>query len=438
MRKILLFASREYRATVRTKGFIIGLIIAPIMMSGGLIAFLLLKDRVDTTDKRVAIIDHSGIVVNAVLEAAAQHNAVGAFDKETKKKVRPLYAFEVLQPDTFARQDRRLELSERVRRGELHAFMEVGPDVLHPGKDLSRSRIAYYANNPAMDDLRRWVGDAINPHLRKLRVAEAGIDESRASDFFSWIGVEGFGLVTREEKTGNITQARTAGPIEALAVPIVVMMIMFLMIMMCVPGMVTSVMEEKTQRIAEVLLGSITPFQFMAAKVIGGIGVALTSSAVYIVGGIVALYAMDLQHYVPFHALPWFFAYMLLAIIMFGSLSAALGSTCNEAKDAQSLHFPAILPAVLPMFIYMPVVREPLGSMATWTSLFPPFTPLLMTLRICTPEKIPAWQPYAGLAGVLLCTLLFVWAGGRLFRVAILMQGTPPKLGQMIRWVIRG
>jgi ABC-2 type transport system permease protein len=408
------------------------------MMSGGLIAFLLLKDRVDTTDKRVAIIDHSGLVQDAVLQAAAQHNTVGAFDRETGKKIRPLYHFESVRPDPADLRTQRLLLSDRIRRAELHAFVEVGPGVLHPLRDPDRSRISYYANNPALDELRRWVAEPINLHLRKLRLAEAGIDESRASDLFYWTGAEGLGLVTREQATGDIREARTAGPIEALAVPIVIMMILFLMIMMCVPGMVTSVMEEKTQRIAEVLLGSITPFQFMAAKVIGGIGVALTSSAVYVVGGIAVLYGMDLQGYIPFHALPWFFVYMLLAIIMFGSLAAALGSTCSEAKDAQSLHFPAILPAVLPMFIYMPVAREPLGSFATWTSLFPPFTPLLMILRLCTPEKIPAWQPFAGLAGVLLFTFLFVWAGGRLFRVAILMQGTPPKLVNMIRWVVRG
>jgi ABC-2 type transport system permease protein len=275
-------------------------------------------------------------------------------------------------------------------------------------------------------------------HLRNLRLADAGIEESRVRDLFDWFEVEGLGLVSREEKTGDISEGQTASPVQALAVPIAIMMIMFLMIMMSVPGMLHSVMEEKTQRIAEVLLGSITPFEFMMAKVLGGMAVALTSSAVYIAGGVAALYFMDLQHYVPFQALPWFFIYMLLAVMMFGAISAALGSTCSEPKDSQSLSFPAILPSIMPMFVYFPVAKEPLGSFATWMSLIPPFTPLLMILRLCTPERIPSWQPYAGLVGVLLCTLFFVWAGGRIFRVAILMQGTPPKLSNMLRWTMKG
>ena len=225
---------------------------------------------------------------------------------------------------------------------------------------------------------------------------------------------------------------------EAIGVPIIMMMLMFLMVMMTVPGLLHSVMEEKTQRIAEVLLGSIRPFEFMMGKVLGGIAVALTSSAVYIVGGILVVRHMDLEKYIPYQILPWFFAYMLLAIIMLGAMSATLGSTCSEAKDAQSLTSMTTLPAMIPMFIYFPVVKEPMSSFATWVSLFPTFTPFLMLIRQTTPAGIPAWQPWLGLVGVLSFTILFVWAGGRIFRVAILMQGTPPKLMNLIRWALRG
>jgi ABC-2 type transport system permease protein len=97
-----------------------------------------------------------------------------------------------------------------------------------------------------------------------------------------------------------------------------------------------------------------------------------------------------------------------------------------------------ILPLLIPMFVYFPVAKEPMSSFATWLSLFPPFTPTLMLLRQTTPAGIPFWQPCVGMLGVLLFTILFVWAGGRIFRVAILMQGTPPKLKNIIRWAIRG
>ena len=93
MRKILIFTKREYLAAVKTKGFIIGLIIAPIMMSGGAIAFWLLKDRVDINDKRVNIIDHTDRVAEAIIEAADKRNADELFEKGSKKQIRPAYYF---------------------------------------------------------------------------------------------------------------------------------------------------------------------------------------------------------------------------------------------------------------------------------------------------------------------------------------------------------
>lgn len=438
MRKILLFALREYKAAVKTKGFIIGLILAPIVMGGGMIAFLLLKDRVDTEDKRMAIVDRTGKVAQALVSAAEARNANDIHDAETGKKIKPSYLFEVVTPNENDVMAQRLELSDRIRDGSLYAFVEIGPLAIHPGKEREASRILYYAKNAAMDDLRSWLSGPINIRLRELRLADAGIKESDVKDLFSWISVDGLGLVSFDKETGAIEKGRSANPVEALLIPIVIMMLMFLMIMMSVPGMLHSVMEEKTQRIAEVLLGSIKPFEFMMAKVLGGIAVSLTSSAVYIVGGTLVIRYMGYDEYVPFHMLPWFFTYMLLAIIMFGAWSAALGSTCSEAKDAQSLSFPAMLPAFFPMFIYFPVAKEPMGSFATSMSLFPPFTPLLMVLRLGTPGGVPAWQPWAGLVGVLLFTVLFVWIGGRIFRVAILMQGTPPKLSNILRWAFRG
>jgi len=438
MNKIIRFSIREYVAAVKTKGFIIGLIIAPIMMSGGFFAFILLKDRVDTTDKHIAVIDHTGVVAEALVKAAALRNETELFDEKSGQKIKPAYTIETIEPSDLDTRQQNLELSDKVRNGQLHAFMIIGPDIIHPTEEKEGVYISYYAKNAALDDVRKWTGWPINNQLRKLRLADAGIEDSQVADLFDWVDVGGMGLVSLDESTGDISDAQEATPIEALVVPIVFMMLMFLMIMFSVPAMLNSVMEEKTQRIAEVMLGSITPFEFMSAKILSGIAVSLTSSAVYVLGGLFVLTSMSLQGYVPFYVIPWFFLYMILAIMMFGAISASLGATCSEPKDAQSLTFPMILPALIPMFIYIPVAKEPLSSFSTWISLIPPFTPMLMTLRMATPESIPAWQPILGLVGVILFTVFFVWAGGRIFRVAILMQGTPPKFSNIVKWAIRG
>lgn len=438
MSKTLRIVAREYKASVKTKGFIIGLIIAPLFMGGSLIAFALLKDRVDVTDKKVAVVDRTGQIASHLLNAAKERNEKEVFDGEKGKKVKPAYLLEVIESDRENPQVQRLELSDRVRNGQIHAFLDIGARVVHPGEDQNASRIAYYARNAVMDDLRGWLVWPINDRLRKLRLDDAGIEESSVKDLFYWVNVDGLGLVSMDAATGEVQDARRASEVEAILVPIILMMLMFLMIMMSVPGQLHSVMEEKTQRIAEVLLGSVKPFQFMMGKVLAGLAVSLTSAAIYIVCGTIAVRKMGYAEIVPFQILPWFFIYMILAIIMFGAWAAALGSTCSEPKDSQSMMLPVMFPIIIPMFVYFPVVKEPLGSFATTLSLIPLFTPLLMLLRQAAPGGVPIWQPLAGLAGVLLLTLFFVWAGARIFRVAILMQGTPPNLKNIVHWIFRG
>ena len=199
-----------------------------------------------------------------------------------------------------------------------------------------------------------------------------------------------------------------------------------------------AVMEEKSMRIAEVIIGSVKPFDFMMGKLIGGVSVSLTAAGFYVLVAVIGLPQLGVGEYIPYHLLPWFFAYVIISIFMYGALLAALGSACNDLAEAQSITFPAMIPMMLPIFIAMPVIQNPESGFATAVSLFPPFTPLLMMMRQATPGGIPAWQPWVGLVGAILFTIFLIWIGGRIFRVAILLQGTPPKLKHFVRWAIRG
>jgi ABC-2 type transport system permease protein len=141
---------------------------------------------------------------------------------------------------------------------------------------------------------------------------------------------------------------------------------------------------------------------------------------------------------IPFGALPWLFVYGIAAALMFGALFVALGSACSDLRESQSVLMPVWLLAMAPMFIWLPLVKEPGGKLALYASLFPPFTPMLMLLRQATPGGVPAWQPWVGLTEVIAFTVLCVWAAGRIFRVGTLMQGKPPRLGEILKWAVRG
>lgn len=438
MRKIFILAKREYRAAVRTKSFIIGLVLAPIFMGGSLIVFALLKDKVDLTEKHIAVIDHSGMIAEYLSGVAEERNRSEIYNLETGEQIRPAYYIDILEPDTADAFQQRLDLSNRVRSKQLHAFIEIGPEVVHPGTDPEKSKIKYYAENSAIDGVRDWFSWPINNRLRQLRVDELNIDDEGVNDLFHWVNVEGLGLISIDRKTGGVQDARQIGIGETIIVPYIMVFLMFMMLMMSAIPLLTAVMEEKMNRIAEVLLGSVTPFQFMMGKILGGIAVSLTASAVYVIGGIITARYLEMENLIPYDVIPWFFAFLILNIIMVGSGMAALGSACNDNKDAQSLQFPAMLPVILPLFVMMPVIQDPLSSFSTGLSLFPPFTPLVMLLRLSTPVTISLWEPVVGLVGVFIFTIFSVWAGGRIFRTCILLQGQKPKLANLVKYVMRG
>ncbi len=132
MRKVIRILRREYSATIRTKAFIIGLVIAPIMMGGSTIIFAVFKDRVDVHDKRIAVIDRSGLVARAIVMGAERRNAVATHDPDSGKKVRPAYVIEIVPPEA----EHPEALHEVERRGVAHQeaalqapHLEVGPTL---------------------------------------------------------------------------------------------------------------------------------------------------------------------------------------------------------------------------------------------------------------------------------------------------------------------
>ena len=437
MYKVFRLALREYLAAVRTKGFIIGLVMLPIFMSGSMIAMMLLKDHVDIRERQIVVVDETGQFEETLLEAATIRNTQYIFSEEDSSQIQPVYNIEFIQPDTLAFNKQLGALSDRVRAGEIHAFLHIGKSIIHPGENPENAQANYHAESAALDDIRGWLRDPINNHLRRIRLEEAGIDESEIPDLFAWSWVNAKGLITVNED-GEITDAGSSNEIRAIAVPLVMLMLMFMMSMMGAMPQLSAVMEEKTQRIVEVILGSITPFQFMLGKILGGLAVALTSTLVYLGGGALFMEWRGFEQYIPYDILPWFVVNLVILLFMLGALMTSLGSVANDAKDAQSLSFPAMFPMMIPMFTMMPILKEPLSSFATIMSLIPPFTPMTMILRLASPVTIPAWQPWAGLAGVVVFTLLVVWGGARIFRTAILMQGVPLKFSNIMRWMTKG
>lgn len=438
MSKIWTLFKREYRAAVRTKSFIISLVLVPIMMGGGFAAMIIMENNKDTDDKHFVVIDHSGLMAGPLREALDIRNTEEIIHSNTGEKTDAAYVVEFLDPDLQDPEGQRLALSRRVETQELHAFIEIGPDILHPAGEEKQAYLKYYSQHSFNDQIRYWFQNVVNNKLREFRAAELSLDESQAEELLWWINVEGMGLVTVDKKTGEQQEAEKTNELQTFLVPYVLLILMFMLVMMSAIPQLSSVMEEKNEKIAEVLLGTITPFQFMMGKVLGGIGVSLTTAAIYVGAGVFTLNYIGMESLIPVDVLPWFFIFTVLFILMVGSGMAALGATCNDNKDAQSLTFPGILPAIIPMFVIAPVIADPTGPLATTMALIPPFTPTVMVMRMASSVTIPMWQPFVGLFGVILFTIFTVWIGARVFRTAILIQGQKPNLKTLYKYAFKG
>jgi ABC-2 type transport system permease protein len=438
MHKVLIIALREYKAAIKTKSFIISLVMMPVLMGGSMAVSLLTQDKVDISDKKFVVIDHSGLFSEDLQQSVKQRNETEIYKAETHEKVKPAYFLEFMEPDSINPTKQKLKLSERVKAKELSGFFEIGSSILHPDKDPGNSFVRFYSENTFLDETSNWFTNPINNHLRQLRMVGLNLPSDSTKDLFYWANIEGLGLLKVDENTGVIKDAEKSNVLQSLLIPYILVMLMFMLAIMGSMPLLTAVLEEKMEKIAEVLLGTVTPFEFMAGKILGTITVSLTTAVIYVVGIVITVRQMGAGNLIPYNLIPWFFIYLVFFLIMTGSMMAALGSACNDNKDAQNVSFPAMLPILLPLFIMMPVLKSPMGSMATWLSLFPPFTPMLMIVRQATQVTIPAWQPIVGLVGVVIFTAFSVWVGARIFRTGILLQGQKPTLGNLLKYVFKG
>jgi ABC-2 type transport system permease protein len=436
-RRALLIARRDYLISVRSKTFLFGLIVFPLLFGGSLLGVAILKAKPDLRDRHVALIDRTGRLADFVVQAAARKSSNEMFETKTGLQISPRYIVEPVAPESGDPNLQRLALSNRVRRGELFAFIDIGGSENAQG-DTAKASIACYTNAGAIDKLQSWLSGAVNDAIKTQRLAEAGIDRSRVPAMLAPAAVDNLDLLTSDAATGAIHEPVKRDQLAVFIVPFVSMMLLMMIVMMGCAPMMAAVTEDKSQRIVEMLLGVVTPYDLMMGKVLAGVARSLTSSVLYVTVGSVALIALQVSGAAPLSLLPWFYVYLIADVTMLCALSVGLGAACNSPQEAQNLMLLVLAPVMVPVFLMLPVLDRPNGPLAIALSLFPPFTPMLMVLRQAMPGGVPLWQLWIGLLGVLACSLVGVWAASRIFRVAILMQGQPPRLADLVRWAVKG
>ena len=436
MRKIWTIALREYSAMVATKAFLLSITLMPVLMFGGILVANRLKNVRDVSDKVVVLIDGTGGALFADLEQAAEtRNAALA---TAAKEGSPVASLVLRRHDTDTVGDKgRFSLSEQVRNGELNSFVEIPKGILAGDAAQQNRTVRFHAQNAVLSDERRWLERTINEAVTARRLAQMQIDVEAVKRATAPINVVPLRLY-EQSADGQVGGAEGGNELVGLFVPFGFLMLMFMVIFLSAQPMLESVLEEKSQRISEVLLGSASPFQLMAGKLLGNVAGSLSVVALYGLGGYAAAAFNDWDEFIPYDLAPWFLVYQVLAVMLFSSIFMAVGASVSQLKEAQAMLLPVWVLMALPMFVWLQVVREPNGSIATWMSFFPPAIPMVMVLRLASESVIPLWQVLSGLVLLLATTACGVFLAGRIFRTGILWQGKTPRLSELARWALRG
>lgn len=433
MNKMLVVAWNEYLIAVTSKAFLIGVFLMPIFMCGALVVQFLMGDQVDLTPRRIAIVDQTGRLASTIVDRAAERNANQIFEGSGggRKQVQAEFSVEPFEPTGDENEQVELALSERVRQGDLFAFAVIEPDVFRVG---SADSIRYHSESPSYQSLATWLNAIVNAEIKSVRAQDMQLSPESVAALATQTPLRQFGLVEPQED-GSVGEAKEENRLLTFAVPFGGLMLMFMMIMSVAPAMLNNVLEEKMQKISEFLVSSISPFQLMAGKLLGSVGVGLTLSAIYLgaVYGVVAYYGITDS--VPLSLYAWFVFYLFIALVIFGSIFSAIGAACSEIRDAQSLMTPVMLLVIIPMMCMAPVLDSPSSVFSRAVSLFPPATPMLMFVRIAIPPGPAAWEIVLGTVLVILFACACVWAAGKIFRIGVLSQGQPPTFAKLVQWV---
>jgi len=430
MSRIIVVATTEFLTLVKTKAFIIGLLLVPVLIGLSVAFQVFAAQHADVDDHPFAVIDRTGVLYPTIAQASEEHNQKSG---SGKTQTGPHFTPSKVDPGERAAEDLKAELSARVRSKDLFAFVEIPATVL----DITTTKpdqIDYYTQTPSYDALPDWLNATLQKEITARRFAAASVDRNMVSQLTRSARVTTLGLVERKAD-GTVSTAKKTNPIATFILPFGMMYLLFIALMSSAPQLLTAVIEEKMSRISEVLISSITPIELMLGKLLGVAAVAVLLALIYLGGAVYGLFATGNIELIQPALLGWFVVYLLCAVLMFGSVFIAIGAACSDLKDSQSMMQPIMILLFLPMLMAVIVLRAPSSTISVVASLVPTATPFLMLIRLAMTPPPPIWQIGLSLVLTVGTTALFVWAAGKIFRVGLLMQGKPPNLPELMRWI---
>ena len=436
MNKLWLIIKREYLVRVRKKTFILATLLTPlgILVFYGLMFFI---PQWTSTTQRIIVKDDSGIFTRPIADSK---RAKFKFSTESLEDLRKTYKDEKFD----------------------------GVLYIPPFKNLNNELpIQYFSDQQIPITDKAFIESRIERRIRDYKMTEVGLSQNQLDELKTDVTLKQTKQTLNDK--GEIEEDDNQVANAGIATAISFMLSMFFYIALILYGQMVmrSVMEEKINRIVEIIISSVKPFQLMLGKIIGVAGVGLTQFLIWgialtfiqmvlvpffiagapapdaamvdaaqneeLLGQAMAIMeAFEKQNWTLI--LPMIIIYFLGGYFIYASLFAAVGSAVGEDQgEAQSLLLPIMLPIIIALVISTSMISNPNSSLAVFGSIFPLFSPIVMPARLAFDP--PIWEVVLSVVVLFASAFFFVWLSARIYRVGIFMYGKKPSFKEIAKWM---
>ena len=417
MKNIILIAKREFFTQVKKKSFIILTLLTPllIIVFGGVVSLMF---QANETQMQISVIDKSGLFKDRL---------------KSDENIRYVFSSEETEKSLI----KALETTE-----EMNGVMIIPKKEIH---ELENS-IEILTNKNLSNEARRNIAGNISEIIKAEKINALGISTAQIEDLNKGVNLHVVNVLEKEKKQDSFLVGVKSG------LSMFLMYCVFTFIMMYGIRVMRSVLEEKNNRVVEILISSVKPFELMMGKILGVTGVALVqfgvwvvmifasvmtlgSSNVGMVSGVaevqMVLSALSQINYGLI--LFVFVIYFLLGYLFYSAMYAAIGSAVDNETETQQFTLFAILPMMLGFYGSITIMNNPDGPMSFWLSMIPFTSPIAMLARI--PFDVPVWELVLSIGILLVSTLGMVFIASKIYRVGILMYGNKVTLKELWKWL---
>ena len=443
MNKTLIIIGREFGTRVRKKSFLVLTLVVPVLLAGfyAFLMWMLLKD--DTQERKIAVVNHSEL--QSPLERI--NNTV----------------FEYV--DTVVAEE---EVTDFLKQGDYYAVVWISEAV------MEQPEVPVYSFSQVPMELKNEIASQLRRKIEEIKKA-AVIEEARVPELEEKLAASQTPVQVRTLKVSEETgEAKESSSEIASALGLIAGMIIYFFIFMYASQVMKGVIEEKTNRIIEVLVSSVKPFQFLLGKIVGVAAVGLVQFLIWVVFGVVLIVAMQafflpgldldalrqagstfsdiggsqltgeqlaiiqklamtIEPFFMLKFLAAFLFYFIGGYLLYASLFAAIGAAVDNETDSQQFLMPLSILLVLGLYIGFAAMKSPESPLVFWSSLIPFTSPIVMLVRM--PFGVPGWELLCSMSLLVASFIFFTWLSGRIYRVGILMYGKKVTWKELYKWL---